>query len=144
MLLRFAGGARGVLVASQVNTGLENGCACASRARWARWSGGRKSRTADALSPRRAAAAADARRALAASGAQRAGRIPPGHPEGFIEAFANVYLGVAAAIRAHGQRPAPDPLEADYPDVEDGARGVRFIEKVVESAGSQAKWTPMR
>ena len=49
--------------------------------------------------------------------ARRASRLPPGHPEGFIEAFANVYLGVAEAIRAHGSGRAADPLAADYPDV---------------------------
>jgi hypothetical protein len=75
--------------------------------------------------------------------ARRAGRSrrPPG---GFIEAFANVYLGVAARHPRACGGPEADPLDADYPRVEDGARGVRFIEKVVESAGSQAKWTPMR
>jgi len=75
--------------------------------------------------------------------ARRAGnRLPSGHPEGFIEAFANIYLGIAADIRAHAAGVEVDPLDADYPRVEDGARGVRFIEKVVESAGSERKWTP--
>jgi hypothetical protein len=55
-----------------------------------------------------------------------------------------VYLGVAAHIRAVQAGHAPDPLEADYPRLADGVRGVRFIEKVVESAGSASKWTAMR
>ncbi len=75
--------------------------------------------------------------------ARRAGRIPAGHPEAFIEAFANIYLGVAADIRAHAAGRAADPLAADYPRVEDGAEGVRFIEKVVESAASERKWTAL-
>ena len=69
-------------------------------------------------------------------------RIPSGHPEGFIEAFANVYAGVAADIRARLAGTKVDPLAADYPRVEDGARGVRFIERAVASAASEAKWTP--
>ena len=72
-----------------------------------------------------------------------AGRIPSGHPEAFIEAFANVYLGVAADIRARRAGTVADPVQADYPRVEDGARGVRFIEKVVESAASERKWTAL-
>ena len=73
--------------------------------------------------------------------AQRASRLPSGHPEGFIEAFANVYAGVAADIRARLADTVADPLAADYPRVEDGARGVRFIERAVASAASEAKWT---
>ncbi|HJW10693.1 MAG TPA: gfo/Idh/MocA family oxidoreductase, partial [Albitalea sp.] len=75
--------------------------------------------------------------------ARRACRLPAGHPEAFIEAFANVYLGVAADIAARLAGTAADPMAADYPRIEDGARGVRFIEKAVESAASDRKWTPM-
>jgi hypothetical protein len=71
----------------------------------------------------------------------RAG-CPAGHPEGFIEAFANVYAGVVADVRARLDGVAADPLAADYPRVEDGARGVRFIERTVASAKSELKWTP--
>ena len=74
--------------------------------------------------------------------ARRASRLPSGHPEGFIEAFANIYGGVAADIRARLAGVAADPLAAEYPRVEDGARGVRFIERTVASAKSEAKWTP--
>ena len=58
-------------------------------------------------------------------------RIPPGHPEGYLEAFANVYLGVFEAIRASQAGRELGPLEGQFPTVEDGARGVRFIERVV-------------
>ncbi|MCG2591368.1 Gfo/Idh/MocA family oxidoreductase [Ramlibacter sp. XY19] len=144
MLLRFEGGARGVLVASQVNTGLENGfrlrvSGTLGSIEWWQEEPNRLThfpgegpmrvltRGAPWLHP----------------AALRAGRIPPGHPEGFIEAFANVYLGVAAAIRAHGAGVAADPLEADYPGVEDGARGVHFIGAVLASSRSNQKWTPL-
>ena len=60
-------------------------------------------------------------------------RIPAGHPEAFLEAFANVYLGVAADIEARLAGIDADPIAADYPRVEEGARGVRFIERVVDS-----------
>ena len=144
VLLRFAGGARGVLVASQVNTGIENGLRL-------RVSGTRGTLEWWQEEPNRLTHfPIDGPPRLLTRGAPwlhdaalRAGRIPPGHPEGFIEAFANVYLGVAAAIRAHEAGVAPDPLEADYPDVAAGARGVRFIEAVLASARSTQKWTPL-
>ena len=75
--------------------------------------------------------------------ARRATRLPTGHPEAFIEAFANVYLGVAEHIRAKQTGTTPAPGAADYPTLADGARGVRFIEKTVESASSAHKWTRM-
>ena len=142
VLLRFAGGARGVLVASQVNTGIENGLrlrvsGTLGTIEWWQEEPNRLTHFPLDGPPRLLTRGAP----WLHPPALRAGRIPPGHPEGFIEAFANVYLGVAAAIRAHGEGRAPDPLEADYPDVEAGARGVRFIEAVLASARSREKWT---
>lgn len=72
--------------------------------------------------------------------AQAFSRIPAGHPEGYFEAFANIYSAYINALRAHlaGQ---PVSAEAfDYPDVEEGLRGVRFIEKCVQSSGEGARW----
>lgn len=141
MLLRFEGGARGVLVASQVNTGLENALRL-------RVSGTQGSLEWWQEEPNKLMHfPLDGPPRLLTRGApwlhpaaQRATRIPPGHPEGFIEAFANVYLGVAAAVRAHARGGAADPMEAVYPGVEEGARGVRFIEAVLESARRGAMW----
>lgn len=91
--------------------------------------------------------------------AQSATRIPSGHPEAFLEAFANVYRGAMEAMtrsqRADGRAqaasaskggglggsPASAAAALDYPTLEDGARGVHFIEKTVESARSDRKWT---
>lgn len=70
--------------------------------------------------------------------AKNASRLPAGHGEAFIDAFANVYRNVGAAIRAGGAG------EFDYPDVYDGARGVHFIERTVASSASDAKWTDAR
>jgi hypothetical protein len=68
-------------------------------------------------------------------------RLPPGHPEAFIEAFANVYTSIAATIRAKQEGAEPDGLRQDFPSVYDGARGIHFIEKTVESGRSDEKWT---
>lgn len=74
--------------------------------------------------------------------ARRVTRIPPGHPEAFLEAFANIYNAVGEAIRAG--HTAPDaPERFDFPGLIDGVRGVRFIERTVASAQSDRKWTPM-
>lgn len=142
LLLRYTGGARGIIVASQVAAGLENDLCL------------QVSGTLGSLIWRQEEpnqlihAPLDGPRRILTRGspwlsesARRAGRIPAGHPEAFIEAFANVYLGVAADIRARADGRIADRLDADYPNVEDGARGVRFIEKVVESAASEQKWT---
>lgn len=142
MLLRFAGGARGALVCSQINTGLEN-ClrlrvsGSEGSVEWWQEEPNKLLHFPRNGPPRVLTRGSP----WLHEAALRASRIPPGHPEGFIDAFANVYLGVAAAIRAHGSGRAPDPLEADYPDVEAGARGVRFIEAVLASARSEKKWT---
>ena len=71
--------------------------------------------------------------------ARRAVRLPSGHPEGFIEAFANVYRGIFADIRARRAGVTADPLDADYPTVADGARGVHFIERAVASS-AERRW----
>jgi len=75
--------------------------------------------------------------------AGRATRLPSGHPEGFIEAFANIYVNVAETIRAREARVKPDPLALDFPTVDDGLRGMQFIEAVVKSAQRGARWVKM-
>jgi predicted dehydrogenase len=73
-----------------------------------------------------------------------AARIPAGHPEGFLEAFANLYRNFAETLscRLEGRQPRPEFL--DFPTVKDGVRGVALIETAVESAQSDRKWVPMR
>jgi len=144
LLLRFKGGARGVLIASQIEVGCENDLRL-------RVFGEKGSLTWHQEDPNQLHhAPIDGPRQTLTRGsawlgeaAKRATRTPTGHPEAFIEAFANVYMGVANDIHARlatGQPAARS--EADYPRVEDGARGVRFIEKTVESSKSDLKWTP--
>jgi len=146
LLLRFAGGARGVMSASQVAAGSENDLRL--RVIGERGMLDWRQEEPNVLvhapvdGPRRTLTRNSAGLSEAA---RRACRLPPGHPEGFIEAFANLYQGIAADLRmreAHG-RPAT-PGEAEYPRIADGVRGVRFIEKTVASSASQQKWTPLR
>ena len=59
-------------------------------------------------------------------------RTPPGHPEGYIEAFANLYAGFAEAIRARGEGRAPGAVADGVPTARDGLKGVAFIEAVVD------------
>ncbi len=142
MLLRFEGGARGVLTCSQIEIGAENDLRL-------RVYGTRGSLTWQQEDPNHLFLdTLDAPRQILTRGspylspaAQAATRLPTGHPEAFIEAFANVYRGAAEAMRAKKENRAPDPLMADFPTLADGARGVHFIEKAVESAGSERKWT---
>jgi len=69
-------------------------------------------------------------------------RIPAGHPEGYLEAFANIYRNFALCVRARMEGTTPDPLHTDFPSIQDGVRGMRFIEKVIESGKSDQKWLP--
>lgn len=69
-------------------------------------------------------------------------RIPAGHPEGYLEAFANIYRNFAFCVRARMEGLEPDPLHTDFPSIQDGVRGMRFIEKVIESGKSDQKWLP--
>ena len=146
LLLRFGGGARGVLIASQIEGGCENDI----RLRVFGERGMLDWRQED---PNHLVhAPIDGPRMILtrnspwlSEAARHACRLPAGHPEAFIEAFANLYVGVAADIRARLAPGVPPSIaDADYPRIEDGARGVRFIEKTVESAASAQKWTSMR
>ena len=146
LLLRFAGGARGVMSVSQIAAGNENDLRLRVMGERGMLDWRQEEPNVLVHAP-----IDGARRTLTrnspglSAAARRACRLPPGHPEGFIEAFANLYLGVAADLRLReAQGRAATREEADYPRIEDGARGVRFIEKTVASAASDAKWTPMR
>ena len=71
-------------------------------------------------------------------------RIPAGHPEGYLEAFANIYRNFAKCLQARLEDKAVDPIYDDFPSVEDGIRGMHFIDKVVESGyNNDVKWINM-
>ena len=72
-----------------------------------------------------------------------AGRTPPAHPEGYLEAFANIYKNFAQHLRCLITNTTPDALCLDYPKIEDGVRGMAFIEAVVASSKANAAWTKL-
>ncbi|MDP9137976.1 MAG: Gfo/Idh/MocA family oxidoreductase [Pseudomonadota bacterium] len=140
MLLRFKGGARGMLWASQVAPGHENGL----KLRVYGTKAGLEWLQADPNylwhtplgEPKRLITRAGAG---AGASAARVTRVPPGHPEGYLEGFANIYSEVARAIRARrdGRKPA---REVQFPGLEDGAAGVAFIEAAVKSSKANSRW----
>jgi predicted dehydrogenase len=142
LLLRFTNGARGILTASQVEIGHENDL------RIRIW-GDRAGLEWHQESPNDLWYKPDGQpvqllrrgNGYLCDAAKKNTRLPAGHPEAFLEAFANVYLGAAKAIRASGGVSGED---FDFPTVYDGARGVHFIEKTVESSKSDRKWTDAR
>ena len=75
--------------------------------------------------------------------AAAASRIPAGHPEGYLEAFANIYRNFAHCVRARMEGREPDPLHNDFPSVQDGVRGMQFIDKVIASGKSKQKWVKL-
>lgn len=136
ILLRFKGGAKGVLLCSQIEAGCENDIRLRvfGSEGYLDWRQEEPNLLihAPADGPKRVLT----RNAPWLSEAAKAAcRLPAGHPEAFIEAFANVYRGVAADIRARQGGEAAEPMLADYPRVEEGARGVAFVEAVVGSGG---------
>ncbi|WP_374382322.1 Gfo/Idh/MocA family protein [Dongia sp.] len=140
ILLRFRGGAKGMLWCSQVSPGNENNL----RLRLYGSKGGlewhQEHPNQLLWSPFGEATRIISRGTGSANAAAaRMTRIPPGHPEGYLEGFANIYGEVAAAIRAARHRRRPDP-SVTFPTVTDGAKGVAFIEACVKSASRNAGW----
>ncbi len=142
LLMRFTNGAKGVMIASQIQVGGENDI----RIRVFGTKGGiewhQENPNYLEFNPLGGVRQILTRGAdYLCDAAKKAIRIPAGHPEAFLEAFANLYVGVAEAIRAKKSGVALTALEGDFPTVVDGARGVHFIEKTVLSAASLEKWT---
>jgi predicted dehydrogenase len=140
IMLRYANGARGALWASQVAPGNENGLrlrvyGTKGGVHWVQanpnemlWSPLDKStRIVTRGGPDSGEAA------------RRVTRVPPGHPEGYLEGFANLYAEVAAAIMAarSGKKP---PKGVHFPTIEDGVKGLAFIEAAVKSSKANGKW----
>lgn len=144
VLLKFSNGANGVLVASQVAAGEEN----ALRIRVYGENGGLEwaQMEPNTLVVRWLTEPAQILRAGSNYGALSSFatsncRTPGGHPEGYLEAFGNIYRNFALTLSARidGQTPTPEML--DYPGTVDGLRGMAFIDHVVASAQSTEKWT---
>ncbi len=146
VLLRFKGGAKGVLHSSQISVGEENnlnirvygekgGIEWHQRfpnTMYVKWleEPTQIYRTANGYLGKAAASAT---------------RTPPSHPEGYLEAFANIYRNFANAIRARLEKRklAKDDPANDYPKISDGIRGMAFIEAVVASSRNNAAWTKL-
>jgi len=147
-LLRFNNGARGVLHCSQIAIGEENNLAI--------WVYGDKAAlewhqehpnylyVKQPDGPVQIWRRGNDYVAQRSPAAGRATRLPFGHPEAFFEAMANVYCNFADTIRARLTRSKPDALALDFPTVDDGLRGMLFIDTVLASAKSKQKWTKMK
>jgi predicted dehydrogenase len=144
VLLRFENGAQGVLMATQIAAGEENALKIRvygekgglewqqhePNTLWLKWS----DRPTEMLR---------VGGGYMSSYAKFNTRTPGGHPEGYLEAFANIYRNFAFTVRAriNGEEPAPEML--DFPGIEDGIRGMMFIEAVVKSGYDDSiKWIP--
>ena len=135
LLMRWSGGVRGTLTVSQIAAGEENGLSL--RVMGTEGSIVWRHGDAETLWLRTPDGRASARRrghGWLSPQAARASRVPPGHPEGFIEGFANLYRNVAGAVSAARDGREPDEDDLDFPTVWDGAFGVHFVDRAVSSA----------
>jgi predicted dehydrogenase len=144
MLLRFEGGAKGVLHASQISVGEENNLALyvygdKGGLEWhqnepntlvVKW----------LEDPVQIYRTSNGYLCEAAAGASR---TPPSHPEGYLEAFANLYTAFANHVRAVADGVEPEAAALDYPKIDDGVRGMAFVNAVVESSKNNAAWTSL-
>jgi predicted dehydrogenase len=142
VMLRYANGARGLLWASQVAPGNENNL----KLRVYGSQGGLEWRQEHPnqlfWSPFGQPTQIVARATGAANAsAARVSRIPAGHPEGYLEAFATLYAEIAQAIRAARRRAGKVDKAVHFPTIDDGLRGVAFIEAVVASSKKGGRWT---
>lgn len=144
ILLRLRNGAKGTMTVSQIATGEENALTLRiytdkGAIKWAqenpnyldvyRYGEERRvlTRGSGYLSP----------------GAAAVTRVPVGHPEGYLEAFATIYDGFAQAVRAHADGRPTARKDYAFPTVDDGVRGMEFIQAAVESAKSDARWVKL-
>ena len=141
LMLRYKGGAKGMLWASQVAPGHENGL----KIRVYGTKGGIEWVQADPnylwYTPH-----GEPKRLITRGGAgsnaasARVTRVPPGHPEGYLEGFANIYTEVARAIKARRAGKKVDK-DVQFPGIDDGIAGMAFIEACVASSAKNGKWT---
>jgi predicted dehydrogenase len=146
VLLRFKGGAKGVLHCSQISVGEENNLNIrvygeSGSIEWHQ----RFPNTMYVKWPDRPIEIYRTALGYLGANAKGAARTPPAHPEGYLEAFANIYKNFASAIRAReeGKKVAKGDPANDFPKIDDGVRGMAFIEAVVKSSKGNAKWTKL-
>jgi len=146
VLLRFKGGAKGVLHSSQISVGEENNLNIRvygelGGIEWHQ----KEPNTLLVKWPDQPMQVYRTANGYLGDAAKAAGRTPPAHPEGYLEAFANIYKNFANAIRARqaGEKLAKGHPANDFPKIEDGVRGMAFIEAVVASSKANAAWTKL-
>ena len=145
-MLRFDNGAKGVLIASQISVGEEN----ALKIRIYGESGGcewsqQEPNTLLIKWADRPTEIVRTGNGYMGFAAKLNTRTPGGHPEGYLEAFANIYRNFAMTVRAKMAGTEPKPEWLDFPTVDDGIRGMQFIETVVESGyNEEKKWIDFR
>jgi predicted dehydrogenase len=145
ILLRFEGGAKGVLHASQISAGEEN----ALNIRMYGDKGGLEwhQMEPNTLLIKHLDAPTQIYRTgndYVCEAAAAHTRTPFGHPEGYLEAFANIYRNFAADIAASLSNETAPAHATDYPTIGDGLRGMAFIEAVVQSSADNAAWTELK
>lgn len=140
-LIRYEGGARGVLMASQIAVGCENSLRIRvfgekGALEWAQ----EEPNTLYMRWPDRPMEVLRTNNSYVSPISAYNSRVPAGHPEGYLEAFANLYRNFATALRAliEGKQPTPESL--DFPSAEEGVRGMLFIETIVSTGEKGEKW----
>ena len=138
VLMRFEGGAKGVLLASQISVGEENNLKIRVYGDKAgiEWCQTEPNTLLVKHEDRPIEMYRTGGNGLSPEATQ-ATRLPAGHPEGYLEAFANLYKAFAVGCR---NRAAGINFSIDFPTVEDGLRGMKFIDAVVESSAQNAAW----
>ncbi len=143
VMLKFSNGAKGILLASQISLGDENDLKL-------RIYGDQKSIEWSQLEPNTLwlKSNTEATQQIRAgvgpmcTAAQQAMRTPPGHPEGYLEAFANIYQNFGKQIRAYQKDQKCDLASFDVPGIVEAVRGMAFIENTVKASQSEVKWQP--
>ena len=145
MLLRFAGGARGALWASQVAPGNENGLAIRIHGEKAALSWRQEHPNQLVFSRLGQPPVALSRGGpTIGAAAAHATRLPSGHPEGYLEGFAQLYRDIAAQLRAREAEIAVDPLTALVPSIREGVRGMAFVTAAIASSAADGVWTAIQ
>lgn len=144
ILLRFEGGAKGVLHASQISVGEENGLNIRvygelGGLEWHQ----QEPNTLLLKWPDRPVEVLRTGMGYLGASAAAGTRIPPGHPEGYLEAFANIYRNFSGHLCAVLEGREADALTLDYPKIGDGIRGMAFLDAAVRSSANNARWTAL-
>jgi predicted dehydrogenase len=140
VMLRYANGARGMLWSSQMATGCENGLRLRVYGTKASLSFEQENPNELWLTPQGGCAQRLTRGRVRSAAADAATRVPSGHPEGYLEAFAQLYRDAAAQIHAIDAGQTVPELTRGMPDVGDGVAGLKFMDAAMESSRQGSRW----